>query len=1333
MNLENAKSGNMNNSTDLESYTRILLNPMDSTPVSIPDDDPTPHALKTLNYNQNLTIVQPNGLFVWPCHSPNIGIRQYGYDPASGTSNYLTTLYPDEDVTQNFIKGRSVAGGLALVANTVSGGAFAVSGALSAIAYNSLPPINTIAPQTLTQYKMDNISVLGSVPSAEGIIAVAPLTDTRRYRYFSSRTPNVQGTPNEVVTGGPDNFRTQFEWETGTTYTAAANTTILFDSQVTPGLLPTPLPWGNYSIDLMVNLDSSGAGASSPVLIVEVTTTSANSATYVPVTTLHDAATAGAAYAGAAWQFNLKYSDYTDAEITRIRVYILDPTAPNWLIISTCFMQFAFEDYYSMNYKEPGIVIAYASVSVGQQMSLNGKQHWEVTPNFNLSRNLPTFYNIDDNLKVEAAMLYLILNYGTHFRFVYPRLDFQRRAGSAAFHPSGQMIVYHASTISQKFLTLLRTMGQHLGRPAIGALGMGIGAALGNPALGIYAANAGLSLYDGWRGTAPNLPPYRADTEPRLGYRASTINVENSSAGSDCHSTHTEIQGDPCVIDHIEYIKRKMELIDICIRESIPPSEGLRFMFGPNAILPSDSITKEEAIDANLRHDLPSFDWDSFTATFTPAKVGGYRASTRKPDKDSQWINVGVAVDETAPKMKADTGKADKKPPKKYMPYITADLLKRGRSTAESDELIKSLGAHIENLDKKIALQAMKKAPQVNLPPVHVYKKTTVGEVDWEEDVMPNLNSTFHTQIAVSTLDGPSRVTISKPLHIPDDVEPSDHANQHEDPSIVTFKLAALCTNPPVSMAFDWFTCDETYMVDQTDLDEAKVGSYIVYMLGEPRQPWMFKKHPDSTWKCLPKNGQLAPGLWDSEEWVDLTFCDESDVLAGPGPILFTEDCNYRLHSGGYRASSKTSFTAALQKRLAGKGEPSIAVALAPEVEVMPYEVIPPREQMGQEKTQAITRPGKVSKNSVLKLIKDRYKFIFSTATMPLVDNDENGIGAWITISEKPVSLKGKVSVYNRTLPVADARVHFDKHLVDPFMNLEEFSSMYPPLWTGDMYVTCVPWNGIPEEVAGESWHVPFMLAWVLSPDSIITSGSVSGAAVTSIQPKASLGLELDRLTFFINPVKEECDALNSLLVQSGANLSIRSYGQRYAIGPPVAFLCVDLPHQQFLSVITMLMNESMLALLSGVTPTSTAGVTTTATAEGHAALEKNSNPEQKVVRGDRTKLFLFDPDDEYEEETGVTRVSPAMIDELTDEYQEYNVPNFNETKFRARYDNQNYGTLAAFIMQADDFVKRAKNKGKVKKTGGGKQLQEQGVKKTQRKTPVAGGSSQAIFARFKK
>lgn len=506
----------MNTTTDIAAYTQLLINPIDSAPCSIPDEDPTPHALKTLNYNQNLTIAQPNGLFVWPSHSESVGIRHYGYDPVTATCNLLGILLPDEDVTSNYIKGRSITGGLQLISNTVAGGAFAVSGALSAIAYGSLPPIDTISPSSLTQYKMDNVSVLGSVPSAEGVVVVAPITDTRKYRYFATKDNMTYGFANMLEFGGPDHFLSQYAFNP-LVPVAGLPQAVLFDSDATPNFLPSPKPWGNYHATLSMEVTPSAVAAINNVTL-EITTATADPATYAQILTTRNWPINAVQTVGPAYRIALDLYDYVPAEIVRVRLLLNSGIAVNWTFGLSSALTLEFLDYTCLNFKEPGIIIAYASVSAGQQMSLMGKSHWEVVPNFNLSRNLPTFYNIDDPMKLEAAMLFIIMNYGTKFRFVYGRLDFFTRMRAGEMEPTAQNIVYHASTVSQKFLVLLKTIGSALARPGIAALGTGLGLISGNPMLGAAASNAGLLLYDGWRGEPPPPAPYRASTSLTQGY-----------------------------------------------------------------------------------------------------------------------------------------------------------------------------------------------------------------------------------------------------------------------------------------------------------------------------------------------------------------------------------------------------------------------------------------------------------------------------------------------------------------------------------------------------------------------------------------------------------------------------------------------------------------------------------------------------------------------------------------------------------------------------------------------------------------------------------------------
>ena len=129
-----------------EEFTACLMFPFNAKPVSLPDTKMTPHMLKSVNYNENYEPTVAAGMMVLPTSSSRNDIRVYLFDTVTQSMNYLFSIQPDLVLASTYIRGRPISTGLQVYSNTVSSGVFTIQGAINAITYISLPPLNIITP-----------------------------------------------------------------------------------------------------------------------------------------------------------------------------------------------------------------------------------------------------------------------------------------------------------------------------------------------------------------------------------------------------------------------------------------------------------------------------------------------------------------------------------------------------------------------------------------------------------------------------------------------------------------------------------------------------------------------------------------------------------------------------------------------------------------------------------------------------------------------------------------------------------------------------------------------------------------------------------------------------------------------------------------------------------------------------------------------------------------------------------------------------------------------------------------------------------------------------------
>lgn len=486
---------NANTEEKSSQFLNLLINPFRSPASPYPDSNPTPFVLKTINYVASKTLVQPTGMFVRASSSLDIGIRHYGFDTVTQTMNLIEVIRPDEDLPTNFLKARHISSGVMYYSNTIAAGAFAVAGTLTGISYIALPPVTTITPQTLTVYKADDLNVAASIASVEGIVEVAPLTESHEFRVFD--IPQifdymVDTTFTNTIPAGvyPVNAGVYSIYEWNSTSTQP---------------VPTPLAWGHVKVD--IRIVGNVVGVASPTLDtftvqINVIRRYANPATYqyAPLFATRSFECPLVSDDNGAFQIvslETTFQDFDEAEIDSITVSIVDNSGlyGQLSLFQGCFMTVHCPDYLKYTTKEPGNIVVYDSISTGQQMSISGRAHYEVIPNADLVKNIGTYYSIEDNMQMQVAVNALAAGMATGaLRFLYRRSEY----GVPQY--SEDQVVYMAATRSKFLNTILG--GLKRAAPAIiSGVGQAAGLMFGNPALGTALSEGGNLLYNGLTGS----------------------------------------------------------------------------------------------------------------------------------------------------------------------------------------------------------------------------------------------------------------------------------------------------------------------------------------------------------------------------------------------------------------------------------------------------------------------------------------------------------------------------------------------------------------------------------------------------------------------------------------------------------------------------------------------------------------------------------------------------------------------------------------------------------------------------------------------------------------
>lgn len=485
--------------SDTEDYTRLLAQPLTAPTVPIPDSNSTPMMLKSINYPVNLDINQPAGMFVMMTSSMRPVIRWYGFDPTTSTMNLIQEIFPDQILANTFTRGRAIAAGLRIVSNTIASGTFAVSGSMAGIAYLSLPPLTYVSPSTITSYSMDSVNVVANVPASVGLGGVGPITDVTDFRVFDTNFTPDYSAPLDVFVNLPQT-NLPIDGDAPIDITELSNN-ILSQGQT------QALPFGHYKISCSLQFTGSltapiGTGiAPSVAAIINFRTANPNTYAYTPVTQNVVVPVgwyqidSGNQISGAA---NFEYAGFNVNEIDSIK-FVMNSDDSNIIVAMAAAGQVRaiFADQFRLTTKEPGLIMTYQSVGTNQQFSLIGKQHWEVQPNPTLIQNVQTYYNLNDTLKREAAVNYLVGHLGKGFSFIYSLgMELHQRT-FVDTSDDNRIIHYNASSFGKKFLSLAKNTAQTFLPIGVGALTKTAGDLLLGPGASAPLAQSAMYLTQG--------------------------------------------------------------------------------------------------------------------------------------------------------------------------------------------------------------------------------------------------------------------------------------------------------------------------------------------------------------------------------------------------------------------------------------------------------------------------------------------------------------------------------------------------------------------------------------------------------------------------------------------------------------------------------------------------------------------------------------------------------------------------------------------------------------------------------------------------------------------
>lgn len=398
-------------------YLRCILDPMDSI-CPIPDEVNQ----KCIPKSETITLSvspKPNakssttgdGIFVFVLSSPSyiVGAHYY-YDSDKARYIFDTYITVAQDLSQSYTDARAIAGGVDIISNTVSGLTFGVSGNFNAVTVDG--PISQIGFNPDTQSKdrffetilsatnnlMDKI---GMVLVAEGVRLIAlppafniPFTRLRdAFPVQSSTGFGSTGTRNEVVDNSRELvylFGQQNVTPPGSTIGTGGFDRLIVDSFEGPVTIDLTYDfaygqqapnWGERQVVFSVQLLSPFGDV---LETLQANTESFNRGTLSASITADFDEPLG----GVRVEMTQCITDDKETAMDGVAKYTIFVRCPNG---NTPGINF------------PVSVVAYTNVNTLQSFNVSGVKSYELIPDVNLKKNLPTLYHFEDSGEMDFA------------------------------------------------------------------------------------------------------------------------------------------------------------------------------------------------------------------------------------------------------------------------------------------------------------------------------------------------------------------------------------------------------------------------------------------------------------------------------------------------------------------------------------------------------------------------------------------------------------------------------------------------------------------------------------------------------------------------------------------------------------------------------------------------------------------------------------------------------------------------------------------------------------------------------------------------------------------
>lgn len=465
-------------------YMHTILCPTDGG-AKVPDLDMTASNLKSISITNSFTPAINNAtvMIVFFPHNLDINyqIRVYAFDPAVQRFNYLQNILPDEDLSQNFSRVRTISGALAVQSATVSGLTFAIAGTINAVSLNQSIPYRTTTYSALLASKRTAADAVASAPASDGAVVLSPPDSLHEFK-----SPYT----NAVFMNG-DKVRAL------STCTLGSNGWAQYVNDATPiytTLGTTMLPDNSFGrFDVYGNVTFTCSGADAIHLTVRVWQIYASTATYVETTNYNDFVY-GAQTDGSLLSISFRVVTECVADMYKVELFLTTvgattPTVQQGANGSTYIVIDAL-DYNAEGFNDPAGVIALQGLSNEQQIAISGILNYEVVPDYNLAKQMSvTYERMDDETDIQAAEYTLQRLQALGYSFTYTKKAYDALKLTGVFEQMSRRsfanrgFVLETSGIGDFFSGLWAKLKPVL-RGLAPIAGTAIGTAFGAPTIG---------------------------------------------------------------------------------------------------------------------------------------------------------------------------------------------------------------------------------------------------------------------------------------------------------------------------------------------------------------------------------------------------------------------------------------------------------------------------------------------------------------------------------------------------------------------------------------------------------------------------------------------------------------------------------------------------------------------------------------------------------------------------------------------------------------------------------------------------------------------------------